>query len=108
MDPEEIIERLHPVSRALLIAIADSHCVPATLVVTHCRSKPIAAARDEWWATCYGRLPHWSYPYIGSMTGHDHTSVMSGRRRHLMRVIKGAPSVDLAKVDAAIAAEKCA
>ena len=44
-------------------------------------------ARQEFWAVLRGTDPvAWSYPRIGDLSGHDHTTVMSGERKHLDRV----------------------
>lgn len=91
MNPETIIEQLHPAARKLLLEICEASAVKPELVVGHCRKKPIAYARHEWWATLYGLFPNWSYPFIADMTGHDHTTVMMGHRNHLMRVMKAMP-----------------
>jgi len=85
MTPQEIIERLPPFARLLLDKAADVYGVAPELIVGHCRLKPIALARHAWWAALYGLFPHWSFPYIGALTGHDHTSVMYGRAEYLKR-----------------------
>jgi hypothetical protein len=111
MDPETIIERLHPIARQLLLAISYARGVDPLMVVTHCRPKPIAHARHEWWAACYGRFPHWSYPFLANQTGHDHTSVMTGIRKHWMRAYREmpiGPGCAVANASNDVGREKCA
>jgi chromosomal replication initiation ATPase DnaA len=86
--PEEIIARLHPAAQRLLVVIATIYSVTPEQVVGHCRCKPIKLARHHWWASLYGLFPGWSYPWIGGLTGHDHTTVMNGHRKHIIRAMR--------------------
>jgi chromosomal replication initiation ATPase DnaA len=71
-----------------------------------------AHARQEFWAVLRGTDPEaWSYPRIGALSGHDHTTVMSGEREHVMRLLKSLPDWPIGtvvKVAAAVGEEKCA
>lgn len=67
-------------------------------------------ARHEFWAAlrALDRVA-WSYPRIGDLSGHDHTTVMSGERKHVVRAMRALPVAPTAEVVAvAIATEKVA
>jgi chromosomal replication initiation ATPase DnaA len=51
-----------------------------------------AHARGEFWAALRALDPKaWSYPRIGNLSGHDHTTVMSGERKHIIRAMQSMP-----------------
>lgn len=50
-------------------------------------------ARFEFWAALKALDPiAWSYPRIADLSGHDHTTVMSGHRKHLMLTFNTLPA----------------
>ena len=64
----------------ILREIEATHGVSRAELAGACRSKRICDARRELWARLRDR--GWSYPELGKLTGHDHTTVMYGVRKH--------------------------
>ena len=69
-------------------AIAARHGVLLEEMLGGRRMAGMAQARHEAWALLKER--GWSYPRIGELFGFDHSGVITGVRKHVIRALRGA------------------
>lgn len=90
---DQILENLDAAGvSADAVAVAKRRKITLELMWSRGRSPFQTHARQEFWAILRARDPvAWSYPHIGSLSGHDHTTVMNGVRKVWMREIRQMP-----------------
>ena len=75
-----VLDHLDPALRQRLARIADEYGVTAEEVISREQTQEVAGARHAWWSWLRDR--GMSYPQIGCLTGHDHSTVHDGIRKH--------------------------
>lgn len=85
--PAELRKKLSsPTARVIMDEVCAKHGVLPGDFVSHWRRADVVRARHEFWARCrdeiiIGGAPA-SWPWIASLTGHDHSSVYRGAKIH--------------------------
>lgn len=94
MTLDQILENLDAAGvMALCLEIGKRRLVSLEDMWSRDRRSYQAHARHEFWAALKATDPiAWSYPRIGELSGHEHSTVMSGVRAHLIRSFKAMPA----------------
>ena len=75
-----VLDHLAPAIRQRLALIANQYTVSSEDVIGRGQTAEVAGARHAWWS--WLRDLGMSFPQIGCLTGHDHSTVHDGIRKH--------------------------